>query len=440
MHSIRKRPAIDGQLGWFETSPSSHTSIGQRLTGQHRFDFAVIGAGFTGVALARRLAELHPQTRIALVEALEVGQGASGRNAGFIIDIPHNVDGGEADAASSRKLHALNMFAIDRLRGLKDRFGIDCAWQEAGKYMSAHESAHISALETFAGGLKAAGFAYEFLEGAALSLRLGTDYYKAAIYTPGNVLVNPASLVRGLAAALPENVSVFTGSPVTACQYGAPHVLAFADGTLRADKLVLTVGSFSEAFGRVRNRLATLFTYASLTEPLSDAEHAAHFADVQPWGSTSAHPAGTTVRYTPDRRIFVRNTFHYRPSLHASDADLRAAAAHHRQSFEARFPMLARKPFAYTWGGLISMTLNHHSVFRRESDNLFSVVGCNGVGVAKGTYLGHYMAEFMAGMPSAAIDDIAAGSHPNWIPPEPIRGIGAAMRLRRELAGAGGEV
>ncbi|RZT39112.1 NAD(P)/FAD-dependent oxidoreductase [Cupriavidus agavae] len=439
MQPIRKRPAIDGQLGWFDTSPSRHTAIGQPLQGRHQFDFAVIGAGFTGVALARRLAELHPGARIALVEALEVGQGASGRNAGFIIDIPHNVDGGEADAEANRQLHALNLSAIERLRGLRDAHGIDCDWQDAGKYMSAHETAHIGALEQFAAGLQAAGFAHEFVSGNALAERLGTDYYQAAIYTPGNVLVNPASLVRGLAAALPASVTVFRNSAVTAIRYGKPHALTFAPGTLVADTLVLTAGSFSEAFGQVRNRLATLFTYASLTEPLDDAERA-HFANVRPWGSTSAHPAGTTVRYTPDGRIFVRNTFHYRPAMHASPADLRAAAASHRQSFEARFPRLARKPFAYTWGGLISMTLNHHSVFRREDENLFSVVGCNGVGVAKGTYLGHYMAEYMAGQGGAEVDYILANSRPSWIPPEPVRGLGAALRLRRELAGAGGEI
>ncbi len=89
------------------------------------------------------------------------------------------------------------------------------------------------------------------MEGAALARWLGTAYYQAAIYTPGNVLVNPASLVRGLAASLPESVTLFTGSPVTAWHDGHPHVLEFAGGTVRAEKLVLTVGSFSETFGKV---------------------------------------------------------------------------------------------------------------------------------------------------------------------------------------------
>ncbi|WP_454753085.1 NAD(P)/FAD-dependent oxidoreductase [Cupriavidus necator] len=440
MHPIRRLPAIDGNPGWFETSPSRHTPLGKRLTGDTHFDFAIVGAGFTGVALARRLAELHPQASIALVEALEVGQGTSGRNAGFIIDVPHNVDGGDAGAEHDRQLYALNTTAIERLRRLRDQYGIDCAWHDAGKYMSAHEARHVGALERFAAALNAAGFPSEFIEGQGLARRLGTGYYRAAVYTPGNVLVNPAALVRGLAASLPESVTLFSSSPVLGCEHGAHHTLRFAHGSLRAERLTLTVGSFSEAFGQARNRVATLFTYASLTEPLTQAEAAEHFPEVRPWGTTSAHPAGTTVRFTPDRRLFVRNTFHYQPALRTREAHLHEARDQHRRSFEARFPALAGKAFAYTWGGLIGMTLNHHSVFRHEGDNLYAVAGCNGVGVAKGTYLGHYMAEYMSGLHSAELGFILANSQPTWIPPDPLRKVGATLRLRRELAGAGGEI
>ncbi|MDF3886839.1 NAD(P)/FAD-dependent oxidoreductase [Cupriavidus basilensis] len=440
MQSIHKRPAIDGDLGWYESSPSRHSGLGARLKGEQHFDVAIVGAGFTGISLARRLAEIRPQARIALIDALEIGQGTSGRNAGFLIDVPHNVDGGQPDAEYERQLFALNNLAIGQLRSLKERYRIDCGWHDAGKYMSAHEEGNLARLECFADALKAAGFEYEVVEGQALSRRLGTSYYKAAVYTPGNVLVNPAALVRGLAAALPESVTLFTASPVVACDYGPVHTLTFLGGTLRADVLALTVGSFSEAFGRVGNRLASLFTYASLTEPLSGSEVSAHFNGVRPWGTTSAHPAGTTVRYTPDGRIFVRNTFHVQPALRSSDTCLQAAWVNHRRSFEARFPSIAGKRFEYTWGGLISMTLNHHSVFRKDGDNFFSTVGCNGVGVVKGTYLGHFMAEYMNGMRSRELDFIMANSLPGWMPPEPFKRIGASLRLRREVAGAGGDV
>lgn len=440
MHSIRTRPAVEGALGWYDISPSRRVAPARRFTGQQQFDVAIVGAGFTGVALARRLAELRPGARIALIDALETGQGASGRNAGFLIDVPHNVDSGTQDVRHDLQRYALNCSAIACLRELKDRFQIDCDWTDAGKYMVAHEDRNLGRLGHFAAALQAAGFDYETMEGAALARRLGTDYYKAAVYTPGNVLVNPASLVRGLAASLPSSVTLFESSPVVACEYGSPHKLVLPSGSLRAGELVLTVGSFAEAFGPVANRVASLFTYASLTGSLSEREATAHFPGLSSWGATSAHPAGTTLRYTPDRRIFIRNTFYVPRNLRHNDGRLRDAWVQHRKSFTARFPGLAATDFAYTWAGLISMTLNNQSLFREEAGKLFRIVGCNGVGVVKGTYLGRYMAEFMNGMRSPELDFILATSSPSWMPPDPVRRIGAAWRLRREQADAGREV
>ena len=37
--------------------------------------------------MARRLAELRPEWRIAVVDAQRVGSGASGRASGFVVDL-----------------------------------------------------------------------------------------------------------------------------------------------------------------------------------------------------------------------------------------------------------------------------------------------------------------------------------------------------------------
>ena len=65
----------------------------------------VIGAGFTGLALARRLAELRPETRVALVEAGEIGAGASGRTSGILA---------EQYDVSEKTPHRLNPIIPDR--------------------------------------------------------------------------------------------------------------------------------------------------------------------------------------------------------------------------------------------------------------------------------------------------------------------------------------
>ena len=54
------------------------------LRGTHRFDVAVVGAGYTGVSTALYLAERGYD--VALLESHRVGWGASGRNGGQLID------------------------------------------------------------------------------------------------------------------------------------------------------------------------------------------------------------------------------------------------------------------------------------------------------------------------------------------------------------------
>ena len=440
MLKIKRMPKIDGELGWFDTASNNGQNIGKRLKGEFECDFLIIGAGYTGVSLAHRLAEVNPDLKIGLIDALKIGQGTSGRNAGFIIDLPHNLDAGVPDIEADKFIQHLNTFSIRRLEGFKNQFNIDCNWHKAGKYLTAHEEGNFSGLESFKKTLDASKFEYTELEGKELSKRLGTEYYKKAVYTPGNILMNPSALIRGVAQGLPTNVTVFEESMVISCEYGMPHTIKTVGGVIKAKNLVQCVNSYTEEFGEVGNKLAPVFTYASLTQKLSDHEIIKYFNNVQPWGLTSAHPAGTTVRLTSDNRIFIRNVLDFEPALQSKPESLDKAWQQHRKSFEARFPHLKHLVFEYTWGGMLCMTLNHQSIFKKTADNIFVIGGCNGVGVAKGTYLGYFMADYISNIKSTELDFILNNSSPTYVPPDPFRTIGARMRLKYESKSAGGDI
>ena len=72
------RPNDDDSCGWYHILPAPAPAV--PLTGEHRFDHVVLGAGFAGLAAARRLAEHLPEREVALGDAQRVGYGASGRN------------------------------------------------------------------------------------------------------------------------------------------------------------------------------------------------------------------------------------------------------------------------------------------------------------------------------------------------------------------------
>jgi len=60
-----------------------------KLTVDVNAKWVVVGAGYTGLSCARRLAELHPNEKIFLIEAREIGQSASGRNSGYAVAHSH---------------------------------------------------------------------------------------------------------------------------------------------------------------------------------------------------------------------------------------------------------------------------------------------------------------------------------------------------------------
>ena len=100
--------------GWAELLPERKPR--QALTGNHRTPWVVVGAGVTGLACARRLAELHPDQEILLLDARQVGQGASGRNSGFAVatsQFPGRVVPDQLE--NYRRVNRINQAGVDLL-------------------------------------------------------------------------------------------------------------------------------------------------------------------------------------------------------------------------------------------------------------------------------------------------------------------------------------
>ena len=431
-------PDDDGDCGWYNILPAPPPA--NRLSGEQRAKWVVLGAGFTGLAMARRLAELQPDDEVFLIEAGRVGHGASGRNSGFVIDLPHNV--GPADHAGSsdhdQKEMRLNRFGIDTLRRLVRDHAIDCQWSERGKIHAGMEAKGLRDLESYLAGLDRLGEPYTRLDAGDLKRILGIDYYTAGAHTPGNILIQPAALTRGLGESMPANVRLCEDSPITAIDYGAGITLECDGGRVTTDKLLLATNAFTSQFGFLKGRLLPIATYGSLTRPLSDAE-VETLGGEGDWGVIPADHLGTTLRYTRDRRLLIRNTFAYVPSMAAREAGMARIRRHHVASFEARFAMLPDVTFEHSWGGTCCLARNNAQFFGKLADNVWGAVCQNAVGVARGTYTGTLLAELVSGQDSEMLSDLMAFPHPCWNPPEPILGIGVRANIAWQQWRAGAE-
>ena len=82
---INAFPEEDQTNGWAKILP--HRAPKPALEEHLTADWLVIGAGYAGLAAARRLAENRPEEKVVVLEAGESGMNASGRNSGFGIDL-----------------------------------------------------------------------------------------------------------------------------------------------------------------------------------------------------------------------------------------------------------------------------------------------------------------------------------------------------------------
>jgi glycine/D-amino acid oxidase-like deaminating enzyme len=442
---VARLPVDPGRSGWNEILPPLPPA--QPLADRLSADWLVIGAGFAGLAAARRLSLLAPGDRIVVLEARRIAEGPAGRNSGFMIDLPHHLASTDYAGAleADRAAIAANRAAIGFATETAAAFGIGTdALDPAGKINAAATEKGLAANAAYALHLSRLGEPHRLLDAAEMRSITGTDYYRGGLFTPGTVILQPALFVRSVANGLRSNrVQIFEGSPVQAMERRAGSWVATTPaGTVAAPRAILAVNGHAESFGFFTGRLLHVFTYASMTRALTPAE-AARLGGRARWGVTPSDPMGTTVRRisTPGGdRIVVRNRFTCDPSMEVGPSRIARVARDHDRAFGARFPALSGVEMAYRWGGRLCLSRNDVPAFGEVDDGLFAACCQNGLGTAKGTLAGMLAADLAAGRRSDLLDRMVAGPAPQRLPPPPFARIGATAVIRWGEFRAGGEL
>lgn len=401
-------------------------------------DFAIVGAGFAGLAAARRLSQLNPGARIVLLDAGRVGEGAAGRNSGFMIDLPHELTSsnyaGDSEG-SDRSLIALNRYAIEYARAAVEEYGIDPNFFDpAGKINGAASATSHAQNVSYAAHLDELHERYELLDEKSMFELTGSHYYRSGLYTPGTVMLQPAGYVRGLAKGLASAVDIYENTPVTAFRrQGAGWQLTAPGGKVSAGKILLANNGQIESFGIKRGRLMHIFLFACMTEELGK-DVLARLGGRSRWGITPSDPMGTTMRRIDSgqggNRIVTRSCAEFRPGMESSEHGMQRAKAVMRAKFDARFPNLADVRMEYVWSGHLCLSRNSVSVTGEIDQGVFAACCQNGLGAARGTLTGICAAEQASGVSSQVTTFFAKQPEPPSLPPEPIATIGATAVLR----------
>lgn len=403
------------KCGWNALLPPRRSN--HALSSELSVDVVIIGAGYTGIAAAKRWRELAPNDEIAIIDASEIGEGTPGRNSGFLIETTLASDARPGQMQRMSKCNQLICETMSKIfREVADS-AIDCELERTGLYRAAAGSVGRNSLRQYRAFLESAGLRYEEFDRKALRQRLGTSFYQEALYSPDCVMTQPAALIRALARNLRGDIQLFENTPATAISKAGPvWLIETPKGTVTARNVILANNGFSKTLGVGKSELVIIYTYAGITKPLEGSMLDSLGSD-DCWGILPTHRLGSTFRKTRDGRIMVRSSYSYE-----KETETEIVTRKLQKYLLSRFPQLDDTPLDKVWGGATGLTMNGGILWGEIKPGLYASVGCNGGGVLKGTLFGELLADLAHDQEVPDIPSLFGKA--SWIPPEPFRAVG----------------
>src|SRR6056300_231386 len=133
-------------------------------------NWLIIGAGFTGLSAARKLGEIFPKEKIIIVDAQLAGDGASGRNSGYLVDTTLN-DGftSNKELESYKKKADIYDLGIKAVKNFIKEYQVDCDWNECGKFFASSRKEDQTKLNYFSNTLEKLGYEHDNLNNEQLT-------------------------------------------------------------------------------------------------------------------------------------------------------------------------------------------------------------------------------------------------------------------------------
>ncbi len=429
----------DNRCSWInDLDPRSNIKV---LEKNDECEWLIIGAGYTGLSAARKLAQLHPTQKIILIDAQLAGEGASGRNSGYLVDTTLN-DGftSNKDLETYKKKSDIYKLGIKVIKKFIKEHQVDCEWNDSGKYFASSKKEDEKILKNFSYVLSKLNFEHNLLDNKQLSKRLGTNFYNIALFTKGGVLLHPGKLVRAMIDVLPNNVQLFENSSLIKWNKTNDIISCyFQKGFIKTKKIIFATNGFLKSLGIKSNYNFPITLTASMTRPLSDQEFK-NIGEPKEWGVLPVRPMGATVRMTKNRRVLIRNTAEIYNPYYMSQRELKKRVFKQKIGIKKRFPQLPEDIIQSSWSGVVSRTRNSSQIFEKIDKNIF-VAGCyNGSGIGVGSLFGEQIAIKASNENTKELEIIETRNKPTRLPPNLLLNLGVKARLVYERLRASSEI
>ncbi len=362
-------------------------------------DVAIIGSGYTGLNVARVLAQ--NSTQVAVLEEYSMGWGGSSRNGGMA------TPGLKESLSTIIKRYGpekgqlfwqASLEAIDLIDEIVSQEDIDCDWRREGHIGLAFKKSHFESMKKKAAWLKNEfGHRVQVVAPADIRSEIGSDVFYGGLADDYSGGLQPAKYVFGLAQAvakygahLCENTRVKQVEKVA-----NGFKLHTSQGVLAAKEVVVATNGYTDMLvPKLKPKVFPVGSYIIVTEPLS--------ADLQ----AKLSPKGRMFydskwflnyfRLTPDGRMLWggRNNL-------STDLDLMESTNILQKQMVKTFPELEGIPLTHTWTGKLGITFDLMPHIGREN-GIHYAFGYGGHGLSIATYLGTEMGLLLAGQKSSS--------------------------------------
>lgn len=381
--------AGDGShTGSYYAATATTTDLRPALTGDHRFDVCVVGAGFSGLSTALHLAERGHQ--VCVVEGAQIGWGASGRNGGQV------VNGLNASLQTIERRYGADVagfvagLVMEGGQIIRDRvaqYKIACDYKP-GNIFAALTGAHMRELEARRALWRSHGIdTQDMLSRNDIRTHVGSGVYAGGMVDRAGGHLHPLNLALGEADAIEANGGViFERSPVVAVD---GHEVRTAAGSVTAKTVVLCGNAYlGHVVPELAPRVMPVSTQVMATEPLGDLA-----AELLP-----TDMCVEDVRYILDYyRLSADGRLLFGGGTVYGGADPRDIEAKLRRNMEKVFPQVAGRRVDYAWSGNFALSFSRVPQMGRLNDHTYFAHGYSGHGVTGSHTFGRILAEAIHG-------------------------------------------
>ena len=371
------------------------------MIGDHKFEVAVIGGGYTGLSAAYHLARDYG-IEVAVIEAGHIGWGASGRNGGFCSM------GGTAESSKNliskygledvRQYYKSQEEAVELVKNIIKDEQIDIQIQGNAEINVAHSKNNLTEM------IEYASFQRDSLGLNATVIskgELAENYFDANEQWGGIAMrptfgLHPLRYAKGLAAAAIKNsVKIFTHSEIVSWKKNhGKHILSSKTGTLTSKYVIFATNGFmpEHLLDNFKSRSLPIISSIITTRPLSKIELDAHN-----WQTDNpvinSRKLVNYYRLLPDKRFL----FGGRGS---SSGDKTGAEDNYKYLINVMrsiWPNWSNVEIEHKWHGFVCFTRRlTPSIGRLEDDSsIFFGFGYHGNGVNTSTWTGWKLAQWL---------------------------------------------